>query len=129
VPRFTPALLIALTLLLAAQGARAGGGSFGNDEDQAGDNGPAFIGFVKDSNGDGVDDAKVTVTVKARNSSMVVHADKQGMFMVRGFDKAINPDEIDIGCSKEGYAEVSATRRPAIDANSPIEVDCLLKRQ
>jgi hypothetical protein len=78
---------------------------------------------------DGVDDAKVTVTVKARNSSMIVHADKQGMFMVRGFDKALKPEEIEIGCGKDGYRQVSEARRPAVDANSPIEVDCVLERQ
>ena len=124
------AFIVAAAFLLACSSAVwAGGGSFGNDEDQADDNGPSFIGFVKDTKGDGVDDAKVTVTVKVRNSSMIVHADTQGMFLVRGFDKALKPDEIEIGCSKDGYAEVSATRRPALDANSPIEVDCVLKRQ
>jgi hypothetical protein len=113
--------------LIGSGAAWAGGGSFGNDEDTDADNGPSFFGFVKDKNGDPVDDAKITVAVKSRNSTMIVHADSQGHFLVKGFDKTIDPDEIEISCSKEGYREVAHSRRPSADPSTPVEVSCILQ--
>ena len=43
----------------------AGGSSFGDDDD-AEDEGPAYFGFVRDSSGNSVSDAKVTVGIKNR---------------------------------------------------------------
>lgn len=117
-----------------AAGARGrgagGGGSFGNDEDSdAASTGPSFFGFVKDTDGDAVEDAKITVTVKNLNSSMILRADSQGHYFVRGFDKSIDPADVDIACSKDGYSEARHVRRPALDPGSPVEVDCILQHQ
>jgi hypothetical protein len=119
-----------LVLAALAHGARAGGGSFGNDEGADQDNsGPSFFGFVKDADGDAIDDAKITVTVKNLNSSMILRADSQGHYFVRGFDKSIDPADVDIQCSKDGYTEARHVRRPALDPGSPVEVDCILQHQ
>jgi hypothetical protein len=125
--RYVAAMVFAVAL---ACDARAGGGSFGNDEDSDQDNsGPSFFGFVKDTDGDAIDDAKITVTVKNLNSSMILRADSQGHYFVRGFDKSIDPADVDIQCSKEGYTVSRHVRRPALDPGSPVEVDCILQHQ
>ena len=122
------ATMLACALTLASR-AWAGGGSFGNDEDDAKNGGPPFFGFVKDQGGAAIDDAKITVTVKNLNSSMILRADSQGHYFVRGFDKSIDPANVDIQCSKDGYTEAQHVRRPALDPGSPVEVDCILQHQ
>ncbi len=123
-------LAAALALRLWAPGARAGGGSFGQDEDTTDqDSGPSFFGYVKDKSGDAVDDAKITVSVKNLNSTMILRTDSQGHFMVRGFDKSIDPATIDIACSKDGFKEVANVRVPQQAVSAPIEVDCILEHQ
>jgi len=124
------AAVLTLVLALAANGVNAGGGSFGQDEDNSDqDSGPSFFGFVRDKGGDGVDDAKITVSVKNLNSTMILRTDSQGHFMVKGFDKSINPDDVDIACSKDGYREVAHSRVPQQAVTAPIEVDCILEHQ
>ncbi|HXQ51763.1 MAG TPA: carboxypeptidase-like regulatory domain-containing protein [Stellaceae bacterium] len=123
------AAILAFALALASH-AWAGGGSFGNDEDSGDqDSGPPFFGFVKDKGGDAIDDAKITVTVKNLNSSMILRTDSQGHYFVRGFDKSIDPDDVDIACGKDGYREIAHARKPASDPKAPVEVDCILDRQ
>jgi hypothetical protein len=113
-----------------AQRAFAGGGSFDTMDDDDADSGPPYVGDVKDSKGAPIADAKVTVTVKAFNSSLVLRADDQGHFMVKGFDKSVNPDEVEIACSMEGYKPFALNRQPTGTApNSPIEVLCMLEKQ
>ena len=123
--------IMVLALALAGAGsARAGGGSFGNDEDSSDqDSGPSFYGFVKDKDGDVVDDVKITVTVKNLNSSMILRTDSQGHYFVRGFDKSIDPADVAIVCSKDGYRELRHVRKPSLDPKAPIEVDCILDKQ
>ena len=74
--------------------ALAGGGSFDETDDHDDDSGPPFIGDVKDKNGAPIADAKVSVTVAAYNSSVFMRADDQGHFNIRGFDKSIDPNDI-----------------------------------
>jgi hypothetical protein len=121
--------IIALGFACCAGAAWAGGGSFGQDDDANDQNaGPAFFGFVKDKSGDVIDDAKITVTVKNVNSTMILRTDSQGHFFFKGFDKSIDPGDITVVCSKDGYREVAHTRKPSLDAAVPIEVDCILER-
>src|SRR5579863_6399914 len=103
VNRAAASILAVLAILALGAPARAGGGSFGSDDDTDQQSGPPFFGFVRDANGKGLDDAKITVTVKNLNSSMIVRTDSQGHYFVRGFDKSISPDDVDIACSKDGY--------------------------
>jgi hypothetical protein len=110
--------------------AHGGGGSFTDDDETDMQNsGPPFFGYVRDANGDGVDDAKITVTVKNLNSSMILRSDTQGHYFVRGFDKSINPADVAIACSKDGYKETAHARKPTSDPTTPVEVDCILARQ
>ena len=115
--------------LVLANAAWAGGSSFGSDEADDKDAGPPFFGVVKDKDGKAIADAKITVTIAKSNSTLVLRADSQGHFFVRGFDKSIDPADVDIQCSKDGYTEARHVRRPALDPGSPVEVDCILQHQ
>ena len=93
------------------------------------ESGPPFIGDVKDKDGKATADAKVAISVKAYNSTVFIRADDQGHFTVKGFDKAINPEDIEITCSMDGYKPYAISRQPTgSDPRSPIEVICLLEK-
>jgi hypothetical protein len=118
-----------LACLAPSLPAYAGGGSFTEDDETNMQNsGPPFFGYVRDANGDGVDDAKITVTVKNLNASMIIRSDTQGHYFLRGFDKSINPADVDIACSKDGFKETAHARKPSSDPTSPVEMDCILAR-
>jgi hypothetical protein len=125
--RFAPALLICAALGLAST-AWAGGGGFGSDEDSNQDAGPPYFGVVKDKDGKALADAKITATIAKSNSSLVLRADSQGHFFIRGFDKSIDPGDVTISCSKEGYRETQGIKAPATGA-APIEVVCVLDHE
>ncbi len=109
--------------------ALAGGGSFDDMDEHDDESGPPFLGDVKDKNGKPIADAKVSISVAAYNSSVFMRADDQGHFNIKGFDKAIAPDDIEISCSMEGYKPYAISRQATgPDPRSPIEVICLLEK-
>ena len=114
---------------LQCMNAFAGGGSFDDMDDHDDESGPPFIGDVKDKNGKPIADAKVSISVAAYNSSVFMRADDQGHFNIKGFDKDIKPDDIEIACSMDGYKPYAISRQPTgPDPRSPIEVICLLEK-
>ena len=116
-----------LALLLLSSGtAWAGGGGFGGDDDDA-DSGPPYFGIVKDSGGKDVADAKVTVTIAKMNSTLVLRSDAMGHFFVRGFDKTVDPKEVEVVCSKQGYGDTTATASPQL-GNAPIQLTCVMPK-
>ena len=123
--------LLAGFALVAPVVALAGGGSFDSmDDDADKDAGPAYFGFVKDRSGEGVADAKVTVVVKAFNSSLILRSDDTGHFKIKGFDKSVDPDEVDFTCAMDGYKFYARTKQArGTEANAPIEVTCILEKQ
>lgn len=120
---------VALAVILAG-GAWAGGS--GLDEQDDADAGTPFFGFVKDldARGKGIPDAKVVAEIKGGNASLVTRADAQGHYRIAGFGKDVDPNTIDIVCSKDGYKlERAARRKLSNDPGAPIEVDCLMSKQ
>jgi hypothetical protein len=107
----------------------AGGSGFGEDDDHSEEEGPAYFGFVKDTNGATVADAKVTVAVKDRGG-VITRTDALGAYRVPGFGKEISPDDVVITCEKQGYKQVRVLRRraPGADEKTPIETECTLQR-
>src|SRR3954454_22479439 len=89
----------------------AGGSGFGDDDDAGEDEGPAYFGFVKDSSGATVPDAKVTVAVKDRGG-VVTRTDALGAYKVPGFGKEISPNDVDVSCEKQGLKQTRTLRRP-----------------
>jgi hypothetical protein len=107
----------------------AGGSGFGDDDDLSEDEGPAYFGFVKDTNGATMPDAKVTVAVKERGG-VVTRTDALGAYKVPGFGKEIDPKDVEVSCEKEGYKQARVLRRslPPPDSKIPIETECTLQR-
>ena len=107
----------------------AGGSGFGDDDDTSEDEGPAYFGFVKDTNGATMPDAKVTVAVKERGG-VVTRTDALGAYKVPGFGKEIDPKDVEITCEKEGFKQARTLRRnlPPPDSKIPIETECTMRR-
>src|SRR5215813_9992802 len=108
----------------------AGGAGFGDDDDNSEEEGPAYFGFVKDTNGATLPDAKVMVGVKGRGG-VVTRTDALGAYKVPGFGKEVDPQEVEIACDKQGYKQVKTLRRmrsPNADAKIPIETECTMQR-
>jgi hypothetical protein len=123
------ALIVVWTFAVLAP-AQAGGANFGDDDDNNGDQGPYFFGFVRDESGSPVPDAKVTATVKA-GGALVTRTNGMGVYKIPGFGKSVDPDGIDISCAKDGYKQDNVLRRPhsAGDTIDPVEVECTLKKE
>jgi hypothetical protein len=132
--RFLPrrtwsSVCVALALAGAVSAAAwAGGSSFGDDDDTE-DEGPSYFGFVRDTSGNTVPDAKVTVGVKNRGG-VVTRTDALGAYKVPGFGKEVSPNDVEISCEKPGYKQNRVLRRnlPPPDSKIPVETDCLLQR-
>jgi hypothetical protein len=122
-------LVFFLATLASAGATHAGGGSFGADDDDTDANaGPPFLGLVQDDSGNNVTDARITVTIASKNSTLVLRSDTVGHFFVRGFDKSVNPKDVKIACSKDGYADATATTSAPV-GNAPIQAICILKKK
>lgn len=125
-----PALLVVLTL--AGFGTACAGGqmTFGDDTNTSANDGPPFFGFVRDTAGAGVADARVTATVQS-GGAVVTTTNSLGIYKFAGFAKSINPDDVVISCAKAGYKQADVMRRPngAGDMKDPIEVDCSLQKE
>jgi hypothetical protein len=108
----------------------AGGAGFGDDDDNSEEEGPSYFGFVKDTNGATVPDAKVTVWIKNRGG-IVTRTDALGAYKVPGFGKDVDPQEVEIACDKQGYKQLRTLRRmrsPNADPKIPVETECTLQR-
>jgi len=127
--RLCAAALMAFGATFSTGGRALAGGATFDDPDDDTDSGPPFSGFVRDTAGNPVDDAKITVTVKIFNSTLILRTDPDGHFIVKGFDKSVDPSDVDIACSKEGYTQYAVSRRPTGDPTAPIPVYCVLKKQ
>jgi hypothetical protein len=126
-------LLLGIAFLVPfafASAAWAGGASLDEDEEDQSNAGVSFFGFAKDLNrGGGVADVKVSADIKNRNASLVTRTDDQGHFKFSGFSKEIDPKDVEITCTKEGYKlQRTVRRQPPGDAISTVEVDCLMTR-
>jgi hypothetical protein len=120
------ALTLTFILVLPAL-SLAGGSGFGED-DSDDDNGPSYFGFVREVDGPGIADAKVTAALKDRGA-LVTRTDIMGVYKIPGFGKEVDPKDITISCAKEGYKETSVERRPGSDPKDPVEIECYLQKQ
>jgi hypothetical protein len=91
--------------------------------------GPAYFGFVRDTSGGTIPDAKVTVGI-ANRGGVVTRTDALGAYKVPGFGKEVDPGEVVVSCEKEGYKQIKVLRRNTPTAlNIPIiETECTLQR-
>jgi hypothetical protein len=123
--------LLAIGLCAGLAQATAWAGGSGLDEQDEGEQGTPFFGFVKDlTNGGTMPDAKVVAEIKGGNASLVTRSDVQGHYRIAGFGKDVDPATIEITCTKDGYKlERSVRRKLSNDPGAPVEVDCLMVKQ
>jgi hypothetical protein len=119
--------LVVAVILATPSLARAGGVGFSDDDTSNADEGPSYFGFVREVDGPGISDAKVTAELKDKGA-LVTRTDIMGVYKIPGFGKDINPDDIIISCAKDGYKEANVLRRPQSDPKDPIEIECYLKK-
>lgn len=117
-----------LGLILALYNPVWPGGS-SDEEPHDHDDGPRYFGFVKDANGKIVPDAKVTADVKGLGA-VITRSDKVGTYKLPGFGKQIDPKNVTISCSKDGYQQIRTFRRPpaAKTPQTAIETECTMQR-
>ncbi|MGB6537788.1 MAG: hypothetical protein WBF58_17700 [Xanthobacteraceae bacterium] len=120
--------MVALALSVPAL-ARAGGVSLLDEDINSGADGPPFFGFVREVDGPGINDAKVTAELNG--GAVVAATDILGLYKIPGFGKSVNPDSVKFSCAKAGYKQANVLRRQhaADDMKDPIEVDCYLQKQ
>ncbi|HEY1373294.1 MAG TPA: carboxypeptidase-like regulatory domain-containing protein [Candidatus Binatia bacterium] len=119
--------LLAVALLLPVT-AWAGGSD--DQPDVHEDNGPTYFGFVKDTSGRAVGDAKVTADIKGRGT-VITRTTAAGSYKLPGFGKEITPDKVVISCSKEGYQQTRLLRRTPLSSKQPliaVETECTMQR-
>ena len=122
------AATLALAAALAAGGARAGSDSEPHEHNP--DEGPSYFGFVKDAGGVPVRDAKVSASYK-NSLTLVTRTNATGSYRVNGFKKDVNPSDVTISCSKDGYKQVRVFRFPLPKGRpvTAVETECRLQRQ
>jgi len=128
IPRSGSALPLAAGLLLALAGPAWPGGS-SDEPDVHEDNGPSYFGFVKETGGKAIPDAKVTADIKGRGT-VITRTNAAGSYKLPGFGKEITPEKVAISCSKDGYRQTRVLRRPppAKKAATAVETECTMQR-
>ena len=121
-------VVLTLTFILVLPALSLAGGSGFGEDDSDDDNGPSYFGFVREVDGPGIADAKVTAALKDRGA-LVTRTDIMGVYKIPGFGKDVDPKDITISCAKEGYKETSVERRPGSDPKDPVEIECYLQKQ
>jgi hypothetical protein len=113
-------LTLALTVIYSAPAWGGGlGGAHSHDQ-------PSFFGFVKESNGKIIADAKVKAEIKGR-ISLVARTDATGLYKIPELTKDIVYKDVTISCSKEGYRQLRTLVRSR-QPKPPIEVECTMQR-
>lgn len=119
---------IALSFSLSAWTSAWAGGELGAARDHH-QEGLAIFGFVKDTAGRTVRDAKVTADIKALGS-VVTQTDATGVYKFPGFGKGIKQEQVSVSCSKDGYKQTRTLTRPP-PAKTPLvalEIECTMQR-
>jgi hypothetical protein len=102
-----------------------GGGTM-LDEDS---NHAYFFGSVKDANGAAVVNAQVKI--QAKTITIMTQSNDLGAYKLPIIGTTVNPDELTITCSKDGYRQLDVIRRsaPGGDGKEPVEIDCTLQHE
>lgn len=119
--------LLALAFCINSHAARAGGGSL-DEMDTDVDRGSPFFGEARDiKSGNSIGGTRVVAELHTGGTSLVTRTDTTGHYRIDGFGKEINPDDVKISCSKDGFKLVDVVRnRLSQEPGAPVEVDCLL---
>ena len=102
-----------------------GGGSMLDEDDHH----AYYFGSVKDANGAAVVNAKVKIQTKT--ITIMTQSNDIGAYKLPVIGATVNPDELAISCSKDGYRQLDVIRRsaPGGDGKEPVEIDCTLQHE
>jgi len=127
--RLEIASIVALGLTLMTVGPVWPGGSGDEGPDDHQDNGLSYFGFVKETSGKIIPDAKVTAEIKGRGT-VITRSDKLGTYKLPGFGTQISPANVIISCSKEGFKQIRVFRRTPLGKTpvAAIETECTMQR-
>jgi hypothetical protein len=105
------------------------GGELTDDDHDDGDTTTGPYGFVKDTRGNALPEAMVTVDIKNRGQ-LVTQTNILGAYKIPTFGIDIKPEEVTISCKKDGYKQVSVVERQSIgDPGTGFEVECTMQKQ
>ena len=123
----TVARIGAVALALAcAVPAMAGGDDYDAANDTEG-KGPVYYGFVRDSRGAPVADARVVLQPKSGGPT-VIKSNVLGLYRSH-VSKDVRPDDIAVSCDKSGYTlQKVARRNPQGSSEMNIETNCTMQR-
>jgi hypothetical protein len=116
-------------LLLGIVGTAWAGGSNDEGPDDHQDAGLSYFGFVKDTTGKVIADAKVTAEIKGLGS-VIARTNATGAYKLPGFGKDVSPKNVTISCSKDGYKQTRSFTRTALNKKplTAIEIECTMQR-
>ncbi|MFN0305148.1 MAG: carboxypeptidase-like regulatory domain-containing protein [Burkholderiales bacterium] len=123
-----PLVLAASTAFAMAFGPSAIAG--GDDYDAANDKenaGPAYFGFVRDTRGSPVPDARVVLRPRT-GTPVEIKSNAVGLYRSH-VSKEARPDDVAVTCEKPGFKQTRVFRRtPPGSTAMFIETDCTLQR-
>jgi hypothetical protein len=107
-------------------GAWSGAGGLDDDQEE----GVPFFGFIRDTKGTAIPDARVTADFKTGGARLITRSDAAGAYSISAFGAETNPKDVEITCIKDGYSYVETMKRnPDVTAGQPVEADCILSKQ
>ena len=118
---------LALSFSLCIWAPAWAGGELGDARDHVHE-GLSIFGFVKDTAGKAIRDAKVTADIKGLGS-VIARTDATGVYKFPGFGKGITQNQVSIACSKDGYKQTRTFNRtsPAKTPVTAIEIECTMQ--
>lgn len=126
----SPARPLCTALLAALLGISAARAQYSYDPsaaDELGKPGNLYFGAAREERGGFV--ADVTVLLESDQTTFVLITNAQGRFRAK-LPPATLAANVRASCSKPGYLVLKVTRRlPPGRGQSPVQVDCLLRRQ
>jgi hypothetical protein len=104
------------------------GGELGAERDHH-QEGLSIFGFVRDTSGRAVRDAKVTANIKGLGS-VITQSDATGVYRFPGFGKGVKQDQVSVSCTKDGYKQTRTLMRtpPAKAQVIAVEIECSMQR-
>ena len=126
---FVVATTLSLLLLSGIFVPAWSGGSVDEGPDDHQDAGLSYFGFVKDTTGKVIADAKVTAEIKGLGS-VIARTNATGAYKLPGFGKDISPKNVTISCSKDGYKQTRSFTRTPLNKKplTAIEIECTMQR-
>jgi hypothetical protein len=117
-------------LVLGASSAWAGGENADLMDEHSEDEGPPYFGFVRDTRGNPLKDAKVSLSFKANNITYTMQTNVLGMYKMRNPNKDARAEDVTVSCVKEGYRQTRAFRRTAsVGGKAAIETECQMQKE